>query len=147
MKLIYLLALLPIAANAEVYSTCMDSHGSTYTYKADTCPSVDAINMTPEYMYTDRVTQRLQMILNQRTVQAEANIARAGTPLPSSSTTSTIMNNEQGQNQNQGQSSDNTNTSRSNSNANSTADSNSDAVNSNSNVNSNTTGVFTGVFN
>lgn len=75
----------------EPMQTCMDKHGSTYS--ASSCYTSDGQlrDVTPEYMYTDRETQRLQMVLNNLSAQALENIARAGTPLPDIS--SSYMNN------------------------------------------------------
>lgn len=125
------LLLVSTLSHAEIYSSCMDAHGSVFRVKSDTCPEPYAQNHTPEYMYTDRATQRLQMELNALSAQALANIARAGTPLPSSS--SSYMNNSQGQDQQQGQSSVN----RASSDSVSNSRSNSNAINHNSNINRN----------
>lgn len=126
-----------------VPQTCMDKHGSTFSAESCYDDKGGLRDVTPEYMYTDRETQRLQMQLNALSAQALANIARAGAGMPDISTTN--LSNDQSQQQSSSNSSrSNSNaTSRSNSNSNSNA-SNSNS-NANTNVNSNST--FTGVFN
>lgn len=125
--------------------TCMDKHGSTYSAESCYNDKGELRDVTPEYMYTDRETQRLQMVLNNLTAQARENIARAGAGLPHVS--STNMNNSQGQEQ----SSSNSSSSRSNSNAASDSSSNSrsNASNTNniSNTNTSSSSTFTGIFN
>lgn len=121
---------------------CMDKHGSAYA--AEHCDSRD---ITPEYMYMDKQTQALTMILNQRSVQAEEGIAMAGATRINSSS---YNNNSQGQDQSQTSQNrlDSTNTSnsrsRSGSSANSASSSNAEA-NANANAannNLNNTGTI-----
>lgn len=133
-----------VDAKASMQS-CMDVHGSVYS--AESCYTQEGKlrDVTPEYMYTDKETQRLQMILNNLSAQALENIARAGTPLPSSS--STVLNNDQAQNQSSNSTSGSSSNSNANSRSNSNAVNNNSNTNSNTNRNNNTNANFTGVFN
>lgn len=132
---------------SQVQLSCMDSHGGVYIYKGSMCPDVNAYNSTPEYQYTDRETQRLQMILNRLSAQGEANIAAAGASHDISVTT---LSNDQAQrqsaSQSQGQGQIARNNASSNSSSSATNSNTIDNTNNNSNTSVNANANFNGVF-
>lgn len=139
--LVALVACRAHAMNIGGMKYCQDLHGSTYTVEVDRSCGDDPLeygHTTPEYQYTDRATQRLQMILNQYSAQAQERIADGyGGANSIGSITTNANTTSSGANSGSNSRASNSNTNTSNNNL----------VNNNRNTNSNTNVNAVGVWN